>query len=239
MNEQEAVTKTDAEASSETSHSASADERPAASSESGGSDAATAASQEELEARLYALLVGVRMSIRYHDVREAWFLRWHRMTQFFTVIFAGGVAARLDQRFGDTTFGDNLVWVMTVLLGAAVVANLVFKFESRANDHRGFANRFRVLEKSLGPGWDHGLTLEDYKRLYQERLDIETDEVTPTMTLLSMMCQLQVLISSRPDLRNEIKDMMGRIPKFRRVLAHWRPQSQFVLQNLDQVRPSN
>lgn len=232
MNEQE----DDAKASAETCYSAQAkaDGRSPSGPEGGGPAATAAAAQEALEERLDALLVGVRMSIRYHDMREGWFLRWHRLTQYGTILFAGGVAARLGDRFGDV-----VAWTLTVLLGLVVGANLVFRFEKKANAHHQWGERFRALEKSLGSSWKHALTWEDYERLYAERLDIETDETKPTMTLLSALCQFYVIGATRPDLRDETAAMLNRIPRCRRLLAHWWSQSEFVLRELGQIRPSN
>lgn len=204
-----------------------ADDRKATAADDpgGGSDAASGAPQEELDDLAYKLLVGVRMSVRYHTRRRAWFLGWHNGTLIGIVLFAGGVTARLEPL--------GYSWLLTLLTGAFVALNIVFRFADTAAVHQSLAVRFRVLEQQIVP--PQRLTEPDYVRLHGERLAIESEE-PPPKRLLSVLCQYEVIRATRSDLGEDVTNMMARIGWCRRALSPMWSQAGFVTRQLRGIR---
>ncbi len=190
-----------------------------------GPNAAAGAPEEELGDLAYKLLVGIRMSVRYHTRRRAWFLGWHNGTLIGVVLFAGGVTARLEPL--------GYSWLLTLLTGAFVALNIVFRFADTAAVHQSLAVRFRVLEQQIVP--PQRVNEADYLRLHGERLAIESEE-PPPKRLLSVLCQYEVIRATRADLGEDVTNMMARIGWCRRALSPMWSQAGFVTRQLRGIR---
>lgn len=128
----------------------------------------------------YALLFGVRRSIRYHDRRRAFFERLHRLTGALTVLMAGSVLYDLGRS------GETANWLMALAMLAAVLASLdmVVGYAARAGQHRDLKARFVDLEMSMLKG---GASAEDWLPHQLARLGIERDE-PPIYRALDLLC---------------------------------------------------
>ncbi len=184
--------------------------------------------QRGLEPGVYRLRVGVLMSVRYHDRRRSWLTGWHNLTLVATVLFAGGVAARLETVTGLAWLG----WVLSTLTGVTVALNIVFRFAERAAEHHVLANRFRELQSKLVSS----ATREEYGQLTRDRTAIEAEEPPGPKRLLSVLCQYESLRATRDDLSDDVTEMMSRIKWWRRALAPAWSQVGFVTRELRGLR---
>ena len=184
--------------------------------------------QRGLEAAVYSLRVGVLMSVRYHDRRRSWLTGWHNVTLVATVLFAGGVAARLETVTGLAWLG----WVLSTLTGVTVALNIVFRFAERAAEHHVLANRFRELQSKLVSS----ATREEYDQLARDRIAIEAEEPPGPKRLLSVLCQYESVRATREDLSDDVTEMMSKIKWWRRALAPAWSQVGFVTRELRGLR---
>lgn len=128
----------------------------------------------------YALLFGVRRSIRYHDRRRAFFERLHRLTGALTVLMAGSVLYDIGR------LGETAAWLMALAVVAAVLASLdmVVGYAARAGQHRDLKARFVDLEMVMLKGGD---SAADWTPHQLARLGIERDE-PPIYRALDLLC---------------------------------------------------
>ncbi|MYA07547.1 MAG: hypothetical protein F4060_06855 [Holophagales bacterium] len=178
---------------------------------------------EEVADLAYGLLVGVRMSVRYHERRRAWFEGWHNLTLVIALIFVGGVSLRIAERYPEAE------WWLSLIVALALAANVILQFAQRAAVHRGLAVRFIRLEKRIGD-WD-SMPYPTYRDLVAQRLDIESEEPT-TKVLLSTLCQYETIGAMRDDRAESVSREMAKIRWYRRALAPVFSQVGFVTREL-------
>lgn len=142
---------------------------------------------QEMTDDQYALLFGVRRSVRYHDRRRAFFERLHRLTGVLTVLMAGSVLFDIGQP------GETAGWLMTLAVVAALLAalDLVVGYAARASQHRDLKGRFVDLEMAILSGDE---TPEVWTAHRLARLAIERDE-PPIYRALDLLCHNEVLLA--------------------------------------------
>jgi len=159
----------------------------------------------------YALLFGVRRSVRYHDRRRAFFERLHRLTSVLTVLMAGSVLFDIG-RPGETAW-----WLMTLAVMAALLASLdmVVGYAARASQHRDLKRRFVDLEMAILGGDDMPEVWTTHRLA---RLAIERDE-PPIYRALDLLCHNEMLLAEGGKTADLI--VLKRSQRWTRHLFHW------------------
>jgi len=136
--------------------------------------------QERLDEKLYALLFGVRRSIRYHNRRRMFFDRFNLITKALSVVFGSAtIYTVLSQTSPKATIGAAAI----VTLFSAL--DLVVGTVRMARLHDDLARRFIALEKEIVQTIHP--TEENLARFTAQRLDIEADE-PPVYRVLDALC---------------------------------------------------
>jgi hypothetical protein len=158
------------------------------------------------------LLFGIQRSIRYHDRRIAYFDRWHKVTNVFTILLSGVVLLEL-------TGAESPLWVkIWAAITAVIVAfDLVVGFGHRANEHRDLKRRFCALERRL----IQSNSMEDVHSIQVDRSEIEAEE-PPIFRALDAMCHNELLTArgySRTD--HEERLHFRKVSRFMRWTKNW------------------
>ena len=119
--------------------------------------------------QVYALLFGVRRSIRYHDRRRAWFTFWHRAAAAAGALFATSTMASILHQ------ETMLAVVSSVAVTVLLVLDLVVGNADMANRHWDLIRRFSALEGDMVRAGE-SLSEAQYADFHARRLRIETDE---------------------------------------------------------------
>jgi hypothetical protein len=122
------------------------------------------------------LLFNVRLSIRYHNRRRAFFDGFDLMASGIAVVFSSAAIAALNAESERYAIWSALV----VTVFSAI--HLVTRSTVRAREHHDLVKRFIALEQSILPA-----TEQDFWELYAAKLAIEADE-PPVLANLSIMC---------------------------------------------------
>jgi hypothetical protein len=156
----------------------------------------------------YALLFGVRRSIRYHDRRRAFFERLHRLTGALTVLMAGSVLYDLGRA------GETAAWLQALAAIAAVLAalDMVVGYAARAGQHGALKARFVDLEQALLSGDAADATWAAHQTA---RLAIERDE-PPVYRALDLLCHNELALAE-----NCGAEHMARVGFWPRLTSHW------------------
>lgn len=135
----------------------------------------------------YGLLFDVRRSIKYHDVRRAFYEIWHRVTNFVTILMAGSVIFELAKP------GESPGWLVLlgVLAAFAAISDMVIGFSTKASKHSILRSEFCDLEREILSG---DLSDETWGKHRIRRLDIEKDE-PPVYKVLDGLCRNAILKS--------------------------------------------
>jgi hypothetical protein len=147
-------------------------------------------------------LFSVRKSIRYHERRQAFFERFHRVTAAVTILLSGVILMEIA--------GINSPWHIKALsvIGAILgTADLVLGFAKSADLHRDLKRRFADLEIALMTG----LSPSDAEI---QRRKIENDE-PPIFAALDILCREEMCAAEGCE--NEYKPLTG-LP---RITAQW------------------
>ena len=125
------------------------------------------------------LLFDVRLSIRYHEHRQAFFQGMLNLSLFFSLVLGSGVCAVL-------LYGASPIWASVAALPATVLsaACLAFGMRDKASRHDDLRRRFIELERRLR-GMDPTAGTASWGE--QERLSIEADEM-PVLRVVASMC---------------------------------------------------
>lgn len=132
----------------------------------------------------YALLFGVRRSVRYHSRRQAFYERVDRWTNFLLLLLGSG-AASLALR-------DLQAWILAAGFGVTIISSLklVYAFGTKAGQHAQFVKDFLQLEKRL--------VADDSDKMVaavkQDRLQLESAE-PPVMRVLDALCHNELLVA--------------------------------------------
>lgn len=170
---------------------------------------------EHLDDRTYALLFGIRRSVRYHDRRRRFYEVWNAVTVASAVV--GGSAA------AGALVGQAAVGWLPAVLAAAVAAlsavDLAVGTARSADRHGDLARQFIALEQRFA----HARNLGDaeHEDILRERLRIEASE-PPVLQLLDAMCHYE-LLQALGDERTPPE-----VPWLRRKFANWLSQPDFV-----------
>src|SRR5687767_8541226 len=114
---------------------------------------------------LDTLLFNVRLSVRYHNRRRAFFDTFNLAANALSVILSSAAIAAL--RADSERFAVWSAIAITVISGF----NLVLRTAERARQHHDLAKRFIALEQYVLPATD-----DKFSALYGEKLAIEADE---------------------------------------------------------------
>jgi hypothetical protein len=135
----------------------------------------------------YGLLFDVRRSIKYHDVRRAFYECWHKFTNFVTILMAGSVIFELAKP------GESPGWLVLlgVLAAFAAISDMVIGFSTKASRHSILRSEFCDLEREILSG---DLSDETWGKHLIRRLDIEKDE-PPVYKVLDGLCRNDILKS--------------------------------------------
>lgn len=160
----------------------------------------------------YALLFGVRRSIRYHDRRRAFFERLHRFTSALTILLAGSVL--FDIAGAQAPWWLLMIGAFSALLAAT---DMVLGYANHAEIHRDLRSRFADLEVCMLSGGSDNTTWLAHK---VERLRIERDE-PPAYRALDLLCHNELMLAEgyRPD-----SEYVAKVGWFRRATCnvfHW------------------
>lgn len=139
---------------------------------------------DDLSQDMWSLLVGVRVSARYHDRRRLFFVTAHRFTAGFGAIFGTAAMAALLGKVDQ-----NLGVVAAVLVTVMSIIDLVVGFSESANLHRELRRRFLDLEQEIIANHDDTRLGE----LQRWRLEIEKDEPPVRRALCTLVQNAQVL----------------------------------------------
>jgi hypothetical protein len=122
------------------------------------------------------LLFNVRLSVRYHNRRRAFFDTFNLTANAFSVIFSSAAIAALK--------ADSQYFAVWSALAVTIVSalNLVIRTSERARQHHDLAKRFIALEQKVLPAVE-----DDFVALYAEKLTIEADE-PPMLDILAVLC---------------------------------------------------
>ncbi len=134
---------------------------------------------------VYALLFGVRRSIRYHSRRIAWFQFWHRAGATLGALFATSALVGLMASF------PRVGTLASAIVVFFLVIDLVVDHASKANHHRDFVRRFSALEMDMIRAGE-ATSEDDYKAFLARRLTIEAEE-PPINRALDLQCHNELL----------------------------------------------
>jgi hypothetical protein len=130
-------------------------------------------------AEYHKLLFGVRMSVRYHEKREAFFSRANRVATGLSLLTSSAAAGSL---LGKGTLAAALLASVAALASAF---NMVTGAAEAAKRHAELKRRFVDLQAGMiavaAP------TADDLRKWTVARLDIERDE-PPVLTTLTRIC---------------------------------------------------
>lgn len=159
----------------------------------------------------YAVLFGVRRSVRYHDRRRAFFEQLHRLTAVLTVLMAGSVLFDIGKP------GAPAVWLTALAVIAALLAaiDMVVGYASRASLHRDLKQRFVDLEMDV---LARGDSPEVWTAHRLARLAIERDE-PPIYRALDLLCYNELLIAEGCDPAKLVA--LKKWQRWTRHLLHW------------------
>lgn len=164
---------------------------------------------DHLDDRTYALLFGVRRSVRYHHNRERFYRRWNTLTLVFVLLSSSAAVtaffAALPQQYA---------WVPAGLAAFAALASAIdiaFATGQKALQHADLARRFIWLEKKFAK--NRNLSDSEFEKLTIERLDIEAAE-PPNLRLLDALCHFELLRALGDE------TVHPAIPLWRRIAAH-------------------
>lgn len=133
---------------------------------------------------LHDLLFGVRRSIRYHNRRERFFDRLHKISTFLAALAGTATVASVLAQAG------SLAITFAVAVAVFSVIDLVVGTAQQARLHNNLARRFFDLEKAIitckDPSED---AIVNFKA---QRLDIEANE-PPPLKVLDSMCHNELL----------------------------------------------
>ena len=134
---------------------------------------------------VYALLFGVRRSIRYHNRRRLFFDRVSKFSTFLSALFGTATVASALAQAGNG-------WVIGFAVAVAVfsVMDLVVGTAQAARLHYDLARRFIDLEKAIISKKEP--THEDTANFTAQRLEIEADE-PPALKVLDSICHNELL----------------------------------------------
>jgi len=141
--------------------------------------------RNEQEDEKFNLLFGVRRSIRYHNRRERFFDRLHKVTTFLSALSGTATIAAVFAKAGPPwTIG------FAALVAIFSVMDLVVGTSAAARRHNDLARRFFALEKQIISL--KTLTDDDLIAFKTARLDIEAEE-PPPLKVLDVVCHNELL----------------------------------------------
>lgn len=130
---------------------------------------------------VHNLLFGVRRSVLYHTKRRQFFDGLQNMTTTFSLL---GASAAIS-KFASQTGSDTLTTMILAFVAVFNALSLVGKFSEKARTHYDLAKRFIALEQRIAN--DTEPSLEDFRQMVSQRLQIETDE-PPKKYVLDTLC---------------------------------------------------
>lgn len=144
---------------------------------------------DDLETRWHDLCWGVKRSIRYHERRQAYYIRINAASTAISLIF--GTSA-----FGLIVRGhDAIAMACSLLVAIASLFNLVTKASEMARRHEMLRQRWGTLQSRLETSEQ---TEALWKELRRERLSIENDE-PPIQRIVDAMCHNDLLLANGYD----------------------------------------
>jgi len=171
----------------------------------------------ELDDRTYALLFGVRRSVRYHSHRRRFYEIWNSVTVTLSVLGGSSAATAII-----SDIPEALEWLpasFAALVAIIAALDLAIGTARRADVHSDLSRRFIGLEQRFAPG--KNLTDDEYEAITRARLEIEAGEPT-ILRLLDLMCHYELLRAIGD------KSKHPQFPWLRRKSAHWLSQGDYV-----------
>ena len=153
----------------------------------------------------FALLFGVRRSIRYHSKRQAFYERADRLSDFLLLLLGSGTVVLALQEYPRLTVAAGFC--------VAFISGLrhVYSYGIKAGLHARFVRDFTQLDKRLYAD-DSDETVAAVK---QERLELEATE-PPVMRALDTICHNELLVAMGLDSR----DQRVSVTRFERLTAN-------------------
>ena len=137
--------------------------------------------EKRVKGLLRDLLFGIKMSVRYHNSRESFFVKWARFVKLLSVLSSSAVVANVIASGPDWLF---IVAGLFVAFSQAL--DLVFDFNGLVYKHRGFADEFISLESEIVDALNNSTTTEaTYRVLMTKRHAVERRE-GPTLFWLAV-----------------------------------------------------
>jgi hypothetical protein len=112
---------------------------------------------------------GIKKSIRYHSKRRAFFERVDNISNWLVAVAGASAFASV---VGDS--GSLLSKILTFLITAIALADVILSFGARARLHQDLYRRFSELAIELSN--IHSPTIHDIARLRAKRLSLEAEE---------------------------------------------------------------
>lgn len=167
---------------------------------------------EQMSESQYGTYFDVRRSVRYHDLRQGFFERMHRTTNFLTVLMAGSVLFELASP------APMASWLGGVSVASAVLAatDMVLNYSAKAQQHQSLKQRFIALEQAIVQGDASDATWQAHQA---QRLSIEHDE-PPVYRALDALCYLQLCRADGAELPAYVK-RLSLWQKLTCQVLHW------------------
>jgi len=165
----------------------------------------------------YALLFGVRRSVRYHMHRRRFYEAWNTSTVLVSLIGSSSAILILFSMSGNEVLVASSISALVAVVNAL---DFAVGTGRRSNEHSDLARQFISLEAKF-PSEDVELSAGEIDLLRRERLSIESRE-PPVMRLLDAMCHYELLRAMGDERAHP------RVPLRRRVLIHFLSQAVFA-----------
>ncbi len=137
------------------------------------------------DAAVEGLLFDLRRSIRYHDHRKGFYVRWHLLTNLLTIFMAGVALTDVLNSSGPTGWASCLIKASALMAAFLSAVDMLIGYQRQSSLHDRLKNEFADLEIQLSQDRDHDAA----KR---RRLEIEKNE-PPTYYALDALCRNEQL----------------------------------------------
>ena len=143
--------------------------------------------EQQLRNKRYALLFGIRRSVRYHVKRQQFFDRLHSLTSALSIILGSTAVVALIKDNWDYV-GIPAAALVTVLSSI----DLVVGYSKKARLHERLSGKFIDLEKKIISVNEAEFSDADLAHCTQDRLNIEAEE-PPAKNVLDSICHNEML----------------------------------------------
>lgn len=163
-----------------------------------------------IEDDVWAAQWPVRISVRYHTRRQAFFETWSRVTAAIGVIFGSSAVA---SAIASVHAAPWLLGTTGVAMTVAATVDLIVGTASMARKHDDLRKRFMLLDSEIESAG--APTIDDIIRWKAARLVIEMDEPPPYIGL-TLLCENELAMATQglEQKRTRIRWLVG-------VTAQW------------------